>query len=810
MLAPYRVLDLTDHRGELAGMILGDLGADVIRVEPREGSEARRRGPLLTTGDETERSLQFRAYNRNKRSIVLDLATPDDRAAFLDLAAGADFVLESGPPGPLAEHGIDFEALRAANPRIVAVQITPYGSDGPYAHWPAADLTIAALGGPMSVQGVADRAPVRVSVPQVWRHAGAEAAAAALIGHARMLRTGEAQQVDVSAQAAMSWTMMNAMGAAAVHRDYQRMGSMLQLGAVTLPCVFECKDGYVVAATSGNALPLLIQWMIDEEVVDASWGEEDWLSYQQRLLTGQPVSKQPQEIMATTMAYLKANTKAQLLQGGLERGVTIAPVNTVDDLLAFPHLSARGTWEKVALPDGRSVRGPGNFAGSDRTPLRTRRPSPQLDEHGAEIRAELASTRRSPAPAPASKEEDRDALPFAGLKVCDLTWVVAGPATTRYLVDHGASVVRVESEAKPCATRLAGPFKDGVMGQNRSHFFCDYNPAKLGIAVNMKQPEGIDILRRLIAWSDVYIENFRPGVVDRLGIGYDVAREVNPTVVMLSTSLMGSRGPAKGLAGYGYHAGAIAGYYEVTGWPDLPPDGPWLAYTDTVAPRFQVTALMAALDHRRRTGQGQHLEFAQLEASLQFLAPEILEVEAGARAPTRMGNRARDAAPQGAYPCAGEDRWCAIAVETDAQWRALRTALGDPEWARASALDTTAGRLARHDAIDEHLSEWTRPQDLRKVQQALVDAGVPAGVVQRSSDLLADAQYRHRGFWREYEHPEIGVTPYPGPAIGIRGYDAGARARDPLFNEHTVQVLSEILGMTDEEIAAGFASGAIG
>jgi crotonobetainyl-CoA:carnitine CoA-transferase CaiB-like acyl-CoA transferase len=326
----------------------------------------------------------------------------------------------------------------------------------------------------------------------------------------------------------------------------------------------------------------------------------------------------------------------------------------------------------------------------------------------------------------------------------------------------------------------------------------------------LKKKEGVEIVRRLIEWADVYIENFRPGVVDRLGLGYEVAREINPSVVMLSTSLMGSRGPASHLAGFGYHAGAIAGYYEVTGWPDLPPDGPWLAYTDTVAPRFQVAGLMAALDHRRRTGVGQHLEFAQLEASLQFLAPEILEVEAGGEAPTRLGNRARDAAPQGAYPCAGEDQWCTIAVETDSQWRALCRALGEPAWSSATALDSVDGRIGAHDMIDEHLCEWTRSRDAREVMRILIESGVPAGVVQRSSDLLADPQYRHRGFFREHEHPEIGRVPYAGPAGRILGYDAGARDRDPLFNEHTVQVLSEILGMTDEEIAAGFASGAIG
>jgi crotonobetainyl-CoA:carnitine CoA-transferase CaiB-like acyl-CoA transferase len=807
MLAPYRVLDLTDERGELCGMILGDLGADVICVEPPGGSPSRRGGPLLDEAPEGELSLRFRAYNRSKRSIVLDLDVPANRQDFEALVAGADFVLQSGVPSRLEAAGFDFDRLRELNPQIVSVHITPFGTDGPYAHWPASDLTVAALAGPMSLQGAPDRAPVRVTVPQVWRHTGAEAAAAAMIAHARRVRTGTAQRVDVSAQAAMTWTMMNGMGAAAVDKDYNRMGSMLQLGVITLPCVFECRDGYVVAATSGAALPLMIEWMIEVEAVDASWADEDWLTYQQRLLSGEPVARQPGDIMGSMVEFLKTQSKAELLQGGLERGVTMAPVNNVDDLLAFPHLTERGAWQNVELPGGRSARTPSGFATASVTPIGPKRASPRLDEHGTEIRTEIASARRRPAALSAS---DGESLPYAGLKVADLTWVVAGPATTRYLVDQGAEVVRIESEARPCATRLAGPYKDAVPGLNRSHFFGDYNAGKRGIALDLKQPEGVEIVRRLIEWADVYVENFRPGVVDRLGLGYEAARAINPSIIMLSTSLMGSQGPASHLAGFGYHAGAIAGYYELTGWPDLPPDGPWLAYTDTVAPRFQAAALMAAIDHRRRTGVGQHVEFAQLEAGLQFLAPEILAVEAGASAPTRLGNRATDASPQGAYRCAGEDQWCAIAVETDEQWRALRNVLGDPDWALASALDGVSGRLADHDDIDAKLSEWTAERDPRKVMEAMLAAGVPAGVVQRSSDLLVDPQFQHRGFWREYEHPEIGTAPYAGPAGRIDGHDAGARDRDPMFNEHTVEVLSVTLGMSDDEIAAGFASGAIG
>ncbi len=800
MLGPYRVLDLTDHRGEICGMVLADLGADVIKVEPPGGSEGRRRGPMLPDGPEAERSLQFAAYNRNKRSIVVDLARDEERDFFLRLVSGADFVLESSSPGLLSKHGLDFERLREANPRIVQVQITPYGSDGPYAQHPAADLTIAAMGGPVSMQGSPDRAPVRVSVPQVWRHTGAEAAAAALVAHARMRRTGEAQLVDVSAQCAMTWTMLNGMEASAIQgRNFERSGSLLQLGHISLPVIFPCKDGFVASAPpTGGQTEKIIRWLIEDKALDASWAEEDWSTYQHRVVAGEPVAHAVPEVFAAMAGFLAQNTKEDLLERGLAENVTMAPVNTIPDLLDFRHLEAREFWSKAEFPDGRTARIPGAFVRSSAGPLKLERGCPRPDEHGAEIRAE--ATRR-PLEPPPPDARDAEALPFAGLKVADFSWVGVGPGSARYLADHGAIVVRVESEMRPDMLRVTGPFKDGEPGLNRSQFYGDYNASKRGIDLDLKKPGAIEVAKKLLAWADVCIESFTPGTMARMGIGYDTARVLNPGIVMVSTCLMGQTGPAAGLAGFGSHAGAVAGFYEVTGWPDRPPDGPWLAYTDTVAPRFIAAALMAALDHRRRTGEGRHIDASQLEASLHFLAPEILDCELNGYSAMRLGNRSRDEAPQGVYPCAGEDQWCAIAVETDAQWQALRSGLGDPEWARDEALATNAGRLERHDAIDEQLSAWTRERSPREAMETLVAAGVPAGAVQRSSDLLVDPQYRHRGFYREFDHPEMGRVPYAGSQFRMRGYAGGPRTRAPVLGEHGYEVMSEILGMSDDEIA---------
>jgi benzylsuccinate CoA-transferase BbsF subunit len=365
-----------------------------------------------------------------------------------------------------------------------------------------------------------------------------------------------------------------------------------------------------------------------------------------------------------------------------------------------------------------------------------------------------------------------------------------------------------------------------VFGPNRSHFFGMCNSSKWSLALNLKQEQGRTIAKRLIAWADVCLESFTPGTMAGLGLGYDVARAINPGVIMASTCLMGQTGPAAALAGYGTHAAAVSGFVDTTGWPDRAPAGPYAAYTDLIAPRFLATALMAAIDHRRRTGEGQYIEQSQMESALYFLAPELLHYQVSGELPRRMGNAAADAAPHGVYPCRsandegrttngddGEssslDEWCAVAVETDAQWRSLREALGGPAWATDPALDISAGRLACRTVIDGHLAEWTRMRTPQEAMEQLQAAGVPAGAVQRSSDLLRDPQLAHRRFFRPLMHPEMGEVPYEGHQFRIRGYDSGPRFAAPCLGEHTFAVLHDLLGMTEEEIAEVMASDAL-
>ena len=817
-LAGMTVLDLTDHRGEFGPWLLGELGADVIKVEPPGGTAGRAALPLRSeqgsTGD--LRSWQFCAYNSNKRSIVLDLDDPDDRQVFEGLVTHSDFIYESGVPGALAAAGYGHDDLAALNERIIHVQVTPFGLDGPRSGDPASELSLAALGGPANMQGIFERAPVKASIAQAWRHAGAESAAAGLMAHARMRVTGSAQHVGVSAQAAMTWTLLNAMETHAIcGRDFKRSGTVAQL-AVPLQMRYRTQDGWAIGVARGVATGRLLDWYIEEGLADESWRAEEWDTYDLRASAGEPISRTFDELYQAMVGLCERHTNGALLQRSMALKETIAPVHTVADLVEFEHLRVRDFWRPVNEGDAAGVELPGGPATIDGVRIGTKRQPPRLDEHGAEIRAQLAevtadheSLAEAPIQPAAWSVGDAD-LPFAGLRVADFSWIGVGPITAKALADHGATVVRIESSSRLDGLRANPPFKDDVIDIDMAHFFGTFNTSKLSIDIDLKTAAGVDIARRMIAWADVVVEAWTPGTFARTIASDELIAELNPKAIVVHTSLLASGGPMSALGGFGYHAAAIAGFYPIVGWPDLPPDGPYLAYTDTISPRIITTTLLAALDRRRRTGEGCVIEAAQLECGLQFLAPELADYGESGTVATRMGNRDPEMAPQGVYPCAGEDRWCAITIADDEQWAGLVKLMDAPQWALAPELSTVEGRLAAHDAIDDEIAAWTADQDAATLERQLLDAGIAAGMVQRSSDLLADPQYAHRGFHRWLEHPRMGKVPYSGHQYQIAGYDHGPRFAAPMIGQHTYDVLSGELDLSDDEIAEAAAAGALG
>lgn len=392
MLRPYRVLDLTDARGLLCGQMLGDLGADVIAVEPPGGSPARRLGPFAGDVHDPDRSLYWWAYSRNKRSITLDVATPDGQALLRRLAAGADFLIESGDPGTLAALGLGAAELAAVNPRLVYVSITPWGQDGPRAAWIDSDLVILAAGGPLILMGDADRPPARLPVPQAYLHAAAEAAVAALIAHHERERSGRGQHVDVSAQQAVALATQSYILSVPWHApEVGRTAGGLRNGPLTLRLLFPAADGYVAitflfGSSIGPFSRRLMEWIHEEGECEAALRDKDWIGYTQLLLTGAEPLTEFERVKAVVEAFTRRRTKAALLRAAVARGLLIAPVATLDEVVASEQLAARGYWQPLAHPErDATYRYPGPFAQCSATPIRYRRRPPTVGEHTREI-----------------------------------------------------------------------------------------------------------------------------------------------------------------------------------------------------------------------------------------------------------------------------------------------------------------------------------------------------------------------------------------------------------------------------------------
>jgi benzylsuccinate CoA-transferase BbsF subunit len=334
----------------------------------------------------------------------------------------------------------------------------------------------------------------------------------------------------------------------------------------------------------------------------------------------------------------------------------------------------------------------------------------------------------------------------------------------------------------------------------RSGYYANYNANKYALGLNLGSPKAIAIVKRMVAWADLDTENFTPGTMERLGLGYDELCRIKPDIVLFSTSMLGRGGPNSKLPGFGAVLSSLSGLTGITGWPDRDPTNPYGAYTDFIAPRFAVATILAALDHRRRTGVGQHIDMSQLESALQFIAPLVLDRANNGRETGRTGNRHEGAAPHGAFPCQGQDRWVTITCMTDAHWEALKKVLGDPAWMHEDRFSTLLGRKREEDALEALLAGSTRSWDAEPLMQALQKAGVPGGMVHSNKGVIEDPQLAHRGHFVYYDKPDLGRHPVQRSEFRLSKAQAACNWPTPFIGEHTRQVCRDILGMHDSEI----------
>lgn len=403
-----------------------------------------------------------------------------------------------------------------------------------------------------------------------------------------------------------------------------------------------------------------------------------------------------------------------------------------------------------------------------------------------------------------------DNLPLDDLKILDFMWVMAGPASTRILADYGATVVRIESPTRIDTARTLQPYHGNRLGPDSSGLFGNCNAGKLGISLDLGNPASREVVFDLVKWADVVTESFSPKAMRKWGYDYDRLHRLKPDLIMLSSCLMGQTGPLAKLAGFGNMSAAISGFHNLTGWPDRPPAGLFGAYTDYVSPRFTAMALLAALDHRRRTGEGQYIDQSQAECALHFLGPAMLDYTANGRVQERIGNSDPALAPHGVYPAAGEDRWVAIVCRDDDDWRRLCAAIRREDLARDPRYRAAAGRCEHREILDEAVTAWTRGLDPAAIESQLQSSGVPAHRVQNSSDACRDPQFIHRRHFVELDHPALGKFTVEGPRAKLGRTPASVRSAAPMLGQHNQYVLGEILGYDQDRISALVASGALG
>lgn len=796
MLSAFRILDLTDDRGHLAGLYLAQLGADVVLVEPSEGVRTRHRGPYIDDVEDPERSIEFHGFNRGKRSVVVE-----DLAEIDALAATADAVISCGA------FNEDLDRLRAANPHLVTASISAFGETGPKAGWAATDLTVVAASGTMSLMGDRDRPPVRIGPPQSWLNAAADAAGALLIALHERKHSGVGQHIDVSAQQSYAdcsqFQMMNALVDGEIP---QRLPGAVKLGEFLIPWVYECADGHVTITflfgpMIGPFTARLVSWMYDEGFVDLETRDKDWLDFGLAVFEGRDSIESFDNTIKALQRFAKTKTKAELLERGLNDYLLIAPITTTADVLALEQLTDRQYWQDVEVPraDGpATVRFPGAMAKTTAEDLLDLAPAPRLGAHTVEVR----EAQRRPVLSATGQQLVR---PLDDVKVLDFMWAMAGPGTTRTLADHGATVVKIESESKPDVLRAVNPYIGEAGGQESALQFHSLNAGKMDLTLDLTTKESRDVVFDLVKWCDVLTESFSPRAMTNWGFGYEDLKKVNPELIMFSSCLMGQTGPMRLYAGFGTMAAAIAGLYPVTGWPDRIPAGPFTAYTDYISPRLSVILVMAALEHLDQTGEGQHIDFSQLEGALHFLAPQFLDEEINGRTAGRDGNGDVHMSPHAVYPARGEDKWVAVACESDLHWGSLAGVIGAESLA-GLGIDQ---RRERSEEIDSLISAWTSSLDPHTIQDRLQAVGVPSHIVNDAADLVADPQMVHRSHFRQAPHPIHGQTWVEGCNWTMSRTPPRADWGGPMFGQHNMEVLEGLLGYDGDRIAELVIAGAI-
>lgn len=841
MLDGLRVVEIADETAEYVGMALAGLGAEVIKLEPPAGAATRHIGPFLDDEPGPDRSLHFWAYNRGKRSVTLDLAADAERLRAL--LASADIVLDASGGAVAKALGTTPAGLAARLPGTIVARMTPFGDAGPWKDYKSSDLVHLALGGIMMNCGYDpdpslhyDMPPI---APQLWHAyhiAGDQMVVGILAALSHRLHTGEGQDICVAIHEAvsknteldvMSWVMRRAPLFRQTCRHAIEKPSHV-------PSIGHTKDGrwYIATGVSvrdqTNLVPFLSGYGMQADL-----GMPDpTADTKARNVPGSGANDEAKaHILEIVQRFIRSHRYDTMpWREAQAAGLLWAPLRKPHENVADVHWQTRGSFAEIEHPEqGRSYHYPVSRWLSTETTWKAGRRAPLPGEDTEAVlaalkpRAPLTTPARPRAAAPARLSPHGKPFPLQGVRIFDFSWFLASAGGTRFAAALGADVIKVEWKDNP-DTRLAAmspvggrdarrvataPLK-GVTDPDMGGQFNNKNSGKSGISLNIRHPKGMEIARRLIAQSDVVAEGFSPGVLQRLGLGYEALCALRPDIIYVQQSGMGGVGTYGRFRTIGPVAAAFAGTSEMSGMPEPAMPAGWgYSFLDWIGAYSFATAITGALYHRDRTGRGQWIDSSQCESGIFLKGVPILDWSAHGRVWNRIGNRSpyKPAAPHGAYRCAGEDRWIAIAVFDEATWQALARTARRADWLADPRFATLESRLLHQDALDAAITEWTRDQDAHACMDVLQQAGVPAGVCQNAEDRCErDPQLAALNWFTEVTGTKIGrwpVTEIPARMSATPPYSGGIIDRGaPGYGEDNARILGELLGYSAAEVAA--------
>ncbi len=745
MLDGVQVLVLGAEAAARAGRALADLGATVTRMR--------------THHDPLDRAARV-AFEAG-----IEVITDPDTAELTARAASADVVVDE----PGARGAVEFDPNGA--PLTHWVRITPFGLDGPRATWRASDLGVMAATGNLFATGDPDRAPLRPSQPAAYAHVAGEAA----FGAISTLRAHDRQIIDVSMQECVLVANMGAAGRA-FREPARGRRSGAKIGRTRE--IYPTLDGFVSFGIRGGNARAASMRLIAELVRDAGIHEpalaQDWDVWSQNTADDTELAA----MEAAIGAYFASMTSRALYAIACETNLMLAPVNSPREIFASEQLDAREWFVAHDAID----RFPRSFVSV--TGARAAGPNPP--------RAWSATPRPPRIPA-AAGDVTNEGL-WGGVRILEFGSGAAGPIATRYFVEHGATVLRVESPSRPDFLRAMAVSPSNPHGLEGAPMYDALNCGKRHVTLNLKHPDAIAIVRRLVAeWADAVAENYAPRAMTGFGLGFDDLRTIKPDLVMVSACLNGQTGPHRNYPGFGGQGSALSGWNWVTGWPDREPVGPFGTITDSLAPRYVAAALAAGIAFRSRTGRGCYLDVSQVEAGLYALTPWLLGFALDGDLGERSGNTHPDAIVHGVYPSADDernDRWVAIAA-----WNA----------AELDALATTIGA----NPTDESIAAWTSQRHALDAATRLQRVGVEAVPVADFLDVLADPQLAHRDHFIARKHPVLGEGRYERNGLRASGAPSGYDRAGPTLGQDNRWVFEDLLGLSAAEIESLARSGAL-